>query len=201
MGNVKSSVEGKRDEFLEEIDLIATKLMNKQDMVEMRKLQDPKYCQELVVLTSDLLQRNMKVEDVEFLNERVEQGAEKALIKEKLIYGKKENLANAINTVRAKDKRVVCVGISKFYIKLAHFFAAIASTINLQYNDDSQNKNVNELSTIEEGEMENAQGFIGKTLNAFRIKEGFNEETGTKQMKLYSDVCKIYNDENGQIIH
>ena len=52
------------------------------------------------------------IEDVEFLNERVEQGAEKALIKEKLIYGKKENLANAINTVRAKDKRVVCVGIS-----------------------------------------------------------------------------------------
>ena len=38
----------------------------------------------------------MKVEDVEFLNERVEQGAEKALIKEKLSMVK-ENLANAIN--------------------------------------------------------------------------------------------------------
>jgi hypothetical protein len=76
--------------------------------------------------------------EVVYLHQRTQQGVEiNTLENEKLRYFNKDNLDN-LDILNDKNKTIkkkrVCIGIAKFYIKIAHIFSAIMMTINPVYS-------------------------------------------------------------------
>ena len=141
MGNAPSSTNKKAqtefDNFYEIIDYIATYYILTMDFKSLSKLSEKSYCDKLVVLTSDIIDRYFNDTEVTFLAQRIKDGIEvNDLKKEKVIYINKDNL-EGLDVSNDKQKSIrkkrVCIGIAKFYVKIAHIFSAIVMTINPVY--------------------------------------------------------------------
>jgi hypothetical protein len=123
------------------IDYIATYYILTMDFQSLRKLYDIEYCDKLVILTSDIIERYFTDIQITYLAENIKNGqgeAEKGeaepekLEKDKIIFFDKDKLLN-LDIKNPTKKRRVCLGIAKFYIKIAHVFATILTTINPVY--------------------------------------------------------------------
>lgn len=108
------------------LDFIATYYILTMNFQSLRQLHEKKYCEELVVLTSDIINKYFNDLEVTQLAERVESGSQK------LVYFKKSDI-ESLNIPDSETKKIYCNEIAKFYIKIAHVFAAIVTTINPEY--------------------------------------------------------------------
>ena len=141
MGNTQSSKDKKS--LSQIIDYIATNYILTQNFNDMKKLSDVEYCNKLVVITADIIAKNLKDKEISFLSQRMENGVEiNEMKKEKVIFLKKNNL-ESLDITNATDKRRACIGIAKFYVLVAHIFSAIVTTINPVYSyKDSQGSTI-----------------------------------------------------------
>jgi len=138
------------------IDYIATYYILTMDFQSLRKLYDIEYCDKLVILTSDIIERYFTDIQITYLAENIKNGKgfaekgeaekgeaekgfaeenedkEKIYKKDKIIFFDKDELSN-LDIKNPTKKRRVCLGIAKFYIKIAHVFATILTTINPVY--------------------------------------------------------------------
>jgi len=115
------------------IDYIATNFITKQKFRDILNLSDMKYCNELVVLTADIIANTLNEMEIKFLAQRLKQGVEvNELTKERIIYLNRHNL-DELDISNPTQKRRICIGIARFYVKIAHLFAAITTTINPVY--------------------------------------------------------------------
>ena len=89
----------------------------------MQKLSDPAYCNKLVLLTTSILDKHLTNKDVVYLSDQIK-------TKEGFLFAKKKDFDSIANEMDVKKKNEVCRGIAKFYIKIAHLFAAIKGTVN-----------------------------------------------------------------------
>lgn len=138
MGNTQSS---KKINLLKLIDTIASKYILTQNFKDLQNLHNPEYCNKLTILTSNILASRFNVEEIEYLNQRTQKGnTVNELNTEDLLYIHKDDLRKLDIQTNLKKKRM-CIGIAKFYIKIAHLFSAIVSTINPKYTykDNSGN--------------------------------------------------------------
>jgi hypothetical protein len=140
MGNTtstKEKPEKKFDNLYEIIDYIATYYIITMDFQSLRKLSEKAYCDKLVILTSDIIDRYFNDTEVTFLAQRIKDGAEVNELKtEKIKFIDKDNLEKldvSNDEQKTIRKKRVCIGIAKFYVKIAHIFAAIVMTINPIY--------------------------------------------------------------------
>jgi hypothetical protein len=113
------------------LDYIATHYILTMDFKSLRKLYNKEYCDKLVILTSDIIERYYTDIEITYLSQRTKEGAP-INEKEKVIFFNKD-LLNKIDIKNSNKKKNVCMGIAKFYIKIAHIFAAILTTINPIY--------------------------------------------------------------------
>ena len=145
MGNSSStssssnkSAEKSFNNFYDIIDHIATYYILTMDFKSLSKLCEKEYCDKLVVITSDIIKRYFNDMEVTYLAQRVKNGEEiNDLTKEKVIFVNKDQLETLdISNDAQKNlkKKRVCIGIAKFYIKIAHIFAAIVMTVNPVYS-------------------------------------------------------------------
>ena len=143
MGNTTSSNSNKSakkefDNFYDIIDYIATYYILTMDFKSLSKLSEKEYCDKLVVLTSDIIERYFNNTEVTYLAQRVRGGVEvNDLKKERLSFINKDNLESldiSNDAQKSLKKKRVCIGIAKFYVKIAHVFAAIVMTINPVYS-------------------------------------------------------------------
>jgi len=123
------------------IDYIATYYILTMDFQSLRKLYDIEYCDKLVILTSDIIERYFTDIQITYLAENIKNGssemkgeAEKInkTEKDKIIFFNKDDILK-LDIKNPSKKRSVCLGIAKFYIKIAHVFATILTTINPVY--------------------------------------------------------------------
>jgi hypothetical protein len=142
MGNITSSNSNKTAEtefknFYDVIDYIATYYILTMDFKSLSKLSEKAYCDKLVVLTSDIIERYFNDMEITYLAQRIKGGVEvNDLNKEKVIFINKDNLEGldiSNDAQKSIKKKRVCIGIAKFYVKVAHIFAAIVMTINPVY--------------------------------------------------------------------
>jgi hypothetical protein len=142
MGNTTSSNSNKSAEkdfknFYDVIDYIATYYILTMDFKSLSKLSEKAYCDKLVILTSDIIQRYFNDMEITYLAQRIKDGVEvNNLSKEKVIFINKDNLESldiSNDAQKSIKKKRVCIGIAKFYVKVAHIFAAIVMTINPIY--------------------------------------------------------------------
>ena len=135
------------------LDYIATYYILTMDFKSLRKLYDKEYCDKLVVLTSDIIDIYFTDLEITFLNQRIKNGVEvNELEKDKVVFFNKDDIGK-INIQNSIKKKRICMSISKFYIKIAHIFAAIVTTINPIYvYKDIEGNNVR-VSLFEKGKI------------------------------------------------
>jgi hypothetical protein len=148
MGNFISTTQPESSEksfsnIYEVIDYIATYYILTMDFKSLSKLSEREYCDKLVILTSDLIEKYFNDMEVTYLAQRVKSGVEiNELAKDNVMFLTKDQLEYldvSNDAQKSIKKKRVCIGIAKFYIKIAHIFAAIVKTINpvYIYKDDT----------------------------------------------------------------
>jgi hypothetical protein len=119
------------------IDYIATHYILTMDFNSLKKLYDLEYCDKLVILTSDIIERYFTDIQITYLAQNIKDGDSSnndqiSVEKDKMIFFNKDDIPKLDIKDPIKKKRV-CIGIAKFYIKIAHVFATILTTINPVY--------------------------------------------------------------------
>jgi hypothetical protein len=144
MGNAYSTntntpnVGHKTGNFYEIIDYIASHYILTMDFESLKKLSQKDYCDKLVIITSDIIKDHFSERDITYLAQRVKQGIEvNELSTQKVEFVNEDRLkdldaSKGVN--KNLDKKRKCIGIAKFYIKIAHIFSAIVMTINPTYS-------------------------------------------------------------------
>jgi len=135
--NSNNDAEKEFKNFYDIIDYIATYYILTMDFKSLSKLSEKAYCDKLVVLTSDIIERYFNDMEITYLAQRIKGGVEvNDLSKEKVIFINKDNLESldiSNDAQKSIKKKRVCIGIAKFYVKVSHIFAAIVMTINPVY--------------------------------------------------------------------
>jgi hypothetical protein len=135
MGNTSSANDsGATPKDLSQVlNFIATNYILTQSFKDLESLNDPKYCNQMVILTSDVLKKYLTNRDVKYLAQKMKKGVEV----NEMTSGKVTFLpASKITEIDVKNKvtkKRLCIGIAKYYIKVAHIYAAIMTTINPTY--------------------------------------------------------------------
>lgn len=153
MGNQNSNLKGgtnsTKDEntkvlLEDEFDYIATHYILTMNFQSLRNLYKEKYCDDLIILTSDIINKYFKDLQVNKMVDRVENGVaengvaengvvENGVIQENMVFINKNDINNVIKLSEKDDKMEKCQQISRFYIKVAQIFSAIVTTINPEY--------------------------------------------------------------------
>ena len=143
MGNSNSSSEKKFNNFYDIIDYIASHYILTMDFKSLSKLSEKEYCDKLIILTSDIVKRYFNDIEITYLAQRIKNGVEvNDLNKEKMVYINRDNLDSldiSNDAQKSIKKKRACIGIAKFYVKIAHMFAAIVMTINPVYTYKNSN--------------------------------------------------------------
>ena len=131
--NASDEINTKQKSLTQTIDYIATRYILTQNFKDMEKLADTDYCNKLVILTSDLIAKNLQDKEITFLAQRMENNVEiNDMKKDNIIFLKKAQL-ESLDISNPTMKRRACIGIAKFYVLVAHLFSAIVKTINPIY--------------------------------------------------------------------
>ena len=149
MGN-NNSVENIKKEglLLQELDFIAANYISTQNFKDMERLADMDYCNKLVVVTADSIASNLNDLNVNYLAQRLKNGIEiNEMTKSNILYLKQNNLEN-LDVKNNTTKRRLCIGIAKFYVKIAHLFSAIVTTVNPIYVYKDENGNTVETNLL-----------------------------------------------------
>ena len=138
MGNQSSSEttttnQEKEVTLPEAIDTIATKYILTQNFQDMLKIENKEYCDKLIILTSKIFGTHLTNVELKYLAQRTEKGVViDKMTKDNVTYLDKSK-ADHIDVQNEVQKRRMCVGIAKFYVRIAHIFAAITKTLNPTY--------------------------------------------------------------------
>ena len=100
------------NDFIYKLDEIATKYILGQNFQDMIKLTNFKYCDDLVIITSKILKKS-------YFSNQIQ-----------AIYGRITNEEMKPVIISKEDTKKMCIEIAKYYVKIAHLFAAIMTTLN-----------------------------------------------------------------------
>jgi hypothetical protein len=183
----------KFNNFYDMLDYIATYYILTMDFESLQKLSDPKYCDQLVVITSDIVSKYFNELDVEYLEQRTKQGAEiNDMTKDVVMFLTKDHLESLdIKNDRNKSirKKRVCIGIAKFYVSIASIYAAIITTINPVYIYKDQNGEVVKKTWTDKNNVPKSAEPNICNLNTDRGATFLSDEPGISELEqLYYDV-------------
>jgi hypothetical protein len=209
MGNSTSTTkkaESQFNNFYEIVDYIATYYILTMDFKSLSKLSEKAYCDKLVVLTSDIISRYFNDMEVTFLAQRIKEGVEVNDLKtEKIRFINQDNLQSldvSNDTQKSIRKKRVCIGIAKYYVKIAHVFAAIVMTINPVYTyKDSTGQTVKTTLLEKDKIPKNVNRKLYKLnicdnrIRALKKGEIIDDQTGN--VTIQPRVCDMNIDKNG----
>jgi len=149
----------------ETIDYIATHYILTSDFQSLRKLNEKTYCEKMIVLTSDIINKKFSDLEVDKILNRIENGSSpKDIERENIVFFNKSQLHNAIEEGN-DTKELKCNQIAKFYIKIAHLFASIVMTINPEYTHTDFFGNVKTYKLFEKDKIPSSGHFEVSKIN------------------------------------
>jgi hypothetical protein len=205
--NSNNDAEKKFENFYDVIDYIATYYILTMDFKSLSKLSEKAYCDKLVVLTSDIIERYFNDMEITYLAQRIKGGVEvNALNKEKINFINKDNLESldiSNDAQKSIKKKRVCIGIAKFYVKVSHIFAAIVMTINPVYTYKDATGQTVKTALLEKDKIpKNVNRKLYKLNicdNRIRsLKKGEQFDDATGNVSLQPNVCDMNVSKNGQ---
>ena len=188
------------------IDYIATYYILTADYVSLTKLYDKDYCNKLVILTSDIVERYFTDLEITYLAQRTKDGiVVNELQKDKIIFFEKEALQN-LDIQNALKKKRVCQSIAKFYIKIAHVFATIVRTINPVYVYKDFDGNIERANLYEKGNIPAdvprelyKMNICDMRINALRSKQDYSTLGENDPMTINPNICSMNINDSGKI--
>jgi hypothetical protein len=129
MGNSSSHPELNIYDFYTAIDYIAAYYILSTDYENLSRLSEKEYCDKLTNLTSTIISKSSTKNELFYLHQRIQKGwSSKPTTPEQLHLTQREK--KTISQLLSQNQ---CNQIAKFYVKIAHIFAAILTTINPVY--------------------------------------------------------------------
>ena len=129
MGAVLSLNKSKERSLNYYINAIAAKYILTQNFEDLLALNNEKSCNSLVILTSKIINKYLDNNSIIYLAQYTKQNnIVNRLDKDNVIYLSKEKIPDLDIKSSLKKKRM-CIGISKYYIKINMLYSAIATTI------------------------------------------------------------------------
>lgn len=187
------------------IDYIATKYILTMDFQSLTKLYEKEYCNELVILTSDIIKKYFTDLEITYLDQRIKNGVEEnTMTNDNLVFLNKSDIDKLSINTPLKRKRM-CVGIAKFYIKIAHIFAAIVTTINPVYTYKDSEGNIIKTKLYEKGQIpQNVErkllklGICDNRINSLKKGQDYNKIGDDGKMSINPDFCGINLNSSGE---
>ena len=187
MGNTQSK---KSDKSLVEIvNKIASKYITKQNFQDMKNLSKLEYCDKLIILTSNIINKYLDATEVKFLSQKKGVLGE-TMSRDKILAIDKDSLDNYDISDTVKKRRL-CVGLAKHYVQVANIFAAISMTVNPKYNFVNENNDdKDELNNVEKHITRNSlcANRVAALLNNQNIHE-LEESYKSGKVTLNPDIC------------
>jgi hypothetical protein len=191
--------------FSQIIDYIATKYILTMDFQSLTKLYEKEYCDELVILTSDIIKKYFTDLEISYLSQRVKNGVEENIMtKGNLVFLNKSDIEKLnINTPLTRKR--MCIGIAKFYIKIAHLFSAIVTTINPIYTYKDSDGNIIKRKLYEKGQIpSNVErklyklGICDNRINSLKKGQDYNKIGDDGIISLNPDFCSLNLNSSGE---
>jgi len=107
-------------EFISKLNEIATDYILGQNFQDMIRLTNSKYCNDLVIITSKILKKSFFSNQIQVMYKQISEGD---------IYSGQSILGISGSSQKEQTKKM-CIEIAKYYVKIAHLFAAIITTLN-----------------------------------------------------------------------
>ena len=101
------------------LDNAASNYILSMNFQNLNKLHDKLYCNKLTGLTSTIIEKYYKTQDIHYLLDRVK-------------YGKQNGAKNEL-VIDSKQQKEICKQISIFYVKIAHIYSTITMALNPKY--------------------------------------------------------------------
>lgn len=121
--------------FLSKLNDIATNYILGQNFQDMIRLTNSKYCDDLVFITSKLLKKSYSSQEIHYAYQKIFDkgvgvglGVGQDLKRNPVFLNKRDSVLGG--SMNAEQKRKMCIDIAKYYVKIAHLFAAIITTLN-----------------------------------------------------------------------
>lgn len=111
------------------LDYVSANYILNSSFQDMKKLNEIGYCNNLVVLTSKIMENNLSNLEVEYLAQKLQGKKVVNYIKNEKVHFIPKNEILQMDVRNKTQKKRLCNGIAKFYIKIAHIYAAIVTTI------------------------------------------------------------------------
>ena len=192
MGNAQSQQKKSADmyfneELINSIDLLASKLIFEQSFQNLKKLDDPRYCNEVSILTQQLLKKKLDPININIVSTRIKYGTQD-------LYVIDDNGYKQLKNVNHKgDKDALCLNVSRFYTRVFQAYSAIVSAISpvYVYKDIEGTEKVSSVFDEISSENKNKADIGLRSLCSRRIHYLKPKTMGEKQMKLNVNNCKM----------
>ena len=190
MGNKTSQNQNQNiNSLASEVDDIALNYILTQNTIDLLRLTDKEYYDNLIILTSSVIEKRFNGLELGFLQQR--------------IFGK-QNDAMDIVPASNKIKEQVIFNISKFYIKIIMIYGAIATTIDPQYSYEvngvkrtfylkemSEYKNIPRNVTPELVNLTNPMNLCRKRLTILKNKLDPQYDEKTVKLNPGEQLCSL----------
>jgi hypothetical protein len=186
------------------LDYVATYYILTMNFKSLKNLYNKEYCDKLVILTSDIIQRYFTDMEITYLAQRVKNGVEiNEQAKDKVIFFDREDL-DKFDIQNSVKKKRICIEIAKFYVKIAHLFAAIVTTINPVYVYKDAEGNTARASLYEKHKIPSGTprdiyklNICDNRINALQNKQSL-EPDSNGEISVGPKVCDININDDGQ---
>ena len=128
--------------IIQAVDKIVSKiLMENTSLHDISMLQDKKFCDNVVVLTSKILNKHFNLREISYLNYRIKNNTQvNEIANDKVVFINPDKFLKLDVGHRNKTKKKrMCLAIAKFYIKFFHLFSSIIKSINPMYKYTDEN--------------------------------------------------------------
>jgi hypothetical protein len=112
--------------FITTLNEIASTYILEQNFQDMIRLTNPSYCDDLVVMTSEILNQSYDESQINYAYQVMYKKGTGASVTS--VASNDPLYAEALKSKEVKAK--MCINIAKYYVKIAHLFAAIMTTLN-----------------------------------------------------------------------
>jgi hypothetical protein len=116
------------------VDYIASYYILTMDFASLNKLLNKKYCDKMIILTADIINKHVTTADIKFLEQKIVDGAPVDQPVTKTVAFLNRDDIDKLDLPDPVSKQQACIGIAKYYIKIAHVFASIVMTLNPVYS-------------------------------------------------------------------
>lgn len=198
MGNI-SSKDKKPDPSLSNIvNKIAAKYILTANFQDLQNLKDPNYCNKIAVLTSDIIQKNLTSKEVVYLKQKTQEGnVIDKMTKADIVYLDKNKLPGLDIQTNLQKKRV-CFGIAKYYIKVAHLFSSIVGAVSPEFSYIDENNIEKRIAFKDKKSIpENMKAKVKKInlcsrrINALLNNKSFETKDENEELTVQPRFCDI----------